>query len=302
MEFAKTRIAPTPSGFLHIGNILSFALTAGMARRYGASILLRIDDLDRERFSIDYLDDIFETLRFLRIPWDEGPMDEEAFNRSWSQVRRMGMYERALGVLRASGAVFACSCSRAQLAGAGGVVGYPGTCRDLGISLDAEGVNWRLRTEDVRVLEGWGENASHLLPWEMTDFVVRKKDGFPAYQLTSVVDDIHFGVDLVVRGEDLWPSTLAQLCLADVLAAAGMPEAAEFGGIRFVHHPLVTAAGGEKLSKSAGSTSIKYLRRQGASPADVFSLIARSLGSAEPVRDWEQLATLLFARGYGLDR
>ena len=137
---------------------------------------------------------------------------------------------------------------------------------------------------------------------EMTDFVVRKKDGFPAYQLTSLIDDIHFGVDLVVRGEDLRASTMAQVYLADVLAAAGMSGAEGFGGVRFVHHPLVTAADGEKLSKSAGSTSIQYLRRQGSSPADIFTLIGRSLDSEEPVRDWEQLATLLFARGYGLDR
>lgn len=300
MNFVRTRIAPTPSGYLHIGNILSFSLTAGLARRYGASILLRIDDLDRERVAAAFLEDIFETLRFLGLPWDEGPLDVEDFERNWSQVRRLALYEAALERLRGAGAVFACSCSRAQLAGAGGDRGYPGTCRDLGISLDAEGVNWRLRTAgrgEPRRKGDWDG-----LPGEMTDLVVRKKDGFPAYQLTSVVDDIHFGVDLVVRGEDLRASTMAQLYLANVLAAAGMEGAAAFGGLRFVHHPLLVAADGEKLSKSAGSTSIQYFRRQGASPADIFMFIARSLGSAEPVRDWAELATLLFARGYGPDR
>lgn len=302
MNFTRTRIAPTPSGFLHIGNILSFALTAGLARRHGASILLRIDDLDRHRAAPEFLVDIFETLRFLGLPWDEGPADPAEFEQRGSQLRRMPLYEAALERLRAAGALFACSCSRSQLAAAVGDGGYPGTCRDRGLSLDAPDLNWRLRTERPWEKKGWGETASHLVPPEMTDFVVRKKDGFPAYQLTSVVDDIHYGIDLIVRGEDLRPSTMAQLCLADVLAAAGMPGAPAFRDAKFIHHPLLTAANGEKLSKSAGATSIRYLRRQGASPADIFMLIARSLGSEEPVQDWEQLATLLFARGYGLDR
>src|SRR5262245_28324997 len=100
MKFVKTRIAPTPSGYLHIGTILSFSLTAGLARREGASILLRIDDLDRERVQAEYVEDIFETLRFLGIPWDEGPTDAEDFARNWSQMRRLLLYRKALGLLR----------------------------------------------------------------------------------------------------------------------------------------------------------------------------------------------------------
>jgi glutamyl-tRNA synthetase len=281
-----------------------------LARRHGASILLRIDDLDRERYSVAYLEDIFGTLRFLAIPWDEGPLDVKGFERDWSQVRRMSLYIAALERLRAAGAVFACSCSRAQLEQAGGDGGYPGTCRDRGIPLDAEGVNWRVRTEGwqqneanwIRGDMGWPKGVAAGLPVEMRDFVVRKKDRFPAYQLTSVIDDIHFGVDLIVRGEDLRSSTLAQLWLAEVLGAAGMPAAAKFRGAQFIHHSLMTDVDGEKLSKSAGATSIHYLRKQGASAADIFMLIARTLGSGAPVRDWEQLATLLFVRGYGIGR
>ena len=294
MDYKKTRIAPTPSGFLHVGNILSFSLTAGLARHAGASVLLRIDDLDRERFSVDYLEDIFETLRFLGISWDEGPVGVEDFERNWSQMRRMRLYEEALGLLRESGAVFACTCSRSQLAGLQG--GYPGTCEERRISLDADGVSWRLRTEG--------------LAGEMRDFVVRKKDGFPAYQLTSLVDDLYFGVDLIVRGEDLRPSTLAQLWLAEVLSAATLRDGASGEGVfarnvfrnaRFYHHPLLVTAAGEKLSKSAGATSIQYLRQQGFTPADVYQLIARLLGFEGPVGDWEQLAALVFARGYGVE-
>src|ERR1700722_17238392 len=99
-RFNRTRIAPTPSGYLHLGNVLSFALTAALARRTGAGILLRIDDLDRGRVSKDYVEDIFETLRFLEIPWDEGPRDFIDYQRVYTQLRRMQLYQEALQQLR----------------------------------------------------------------------------------------------------------------------------------------------------------------------------------------------------------
>ncbi|GGB14719.1 glutamate--tRNA ligase family protein [Puia dinghuensis] len=281
MWFKKTRIAPTPSGFLHVGNILSFSLTAALARNNGASILLRIDDLDRERADPQYVEDIFETLRFLNIPWDEGPTDAAGFEKNYSQLHRITLYEKALQLLRSTNSIYACSCSRAQLLRAGNVC----TCRDKGGSLDAPDVNWRLRTPP---------DAN--LPPELHDFVVRKKDGFPAYQLSSVIDDLHYGVDLIVRGEDLRDSTLAQLHLSTILAAAGFNEAAAFKKITFYHHSLLTTLTGEKLSKSAGATSIQHLHKQGLTPAAIFSLIAQLSGLAEPAEDWASLARLLFAR------
>ena len=283
----RTRIAPTPSGYLHVGNIFSFSLTVALARRSGASVLLRIDDMDRDRVTTEYVDDIFETLRFLNIPWDEGPRDAVEFKREYSQVHRMGLYNDALESLRRTGSVFACTCSRSDLRG--GI--YPGTCRELGLSLDDPGMSWRLRTTDcgmltVRMLSGGDVPAE--LPAEMKDIVVRKKNGLPAYQLCSLVDDVHFGVDLVVRGEDLWPSTLAQQCLALRLAGAEAFRAASF-----YHHPLLVGAGGEKLSKSAGATSIQYMRIQGMEVVDVYTHIARLLGREDEVRGWEELAALV---------
>jgi glutamyl-tRNA synthetase len=292
----KARIAPTPSGYLHAGNIFSFTLTVALARRTGASVLLRIDDMDRDRVSGEYVRDIFETLRFLKIPWDEGPADVVEFQREYSQVLRMGLYREALESLRGRGAVFACRCSRSDLRG--GV--YPGTCRELGLSLDDPGVSWRLRTTDcgvlhLRNLSGGdvsgmlpGGDVSAALPAEMQDFVVRKKDGFPAYQLTSLVDDVHFGVDLIVRGQDLWPSTLAQHCLSFCL-----PGADAFREASFYHHPLLVGDGGEKLSKSAGASSIQYMRRQGMDAVAVYTHIARLLGNDAEVHGWEELAALV---------
>ena len=101
------------------------------------------------------------------------------------------------------------------------------------------------------------------------------------------MDDVYFGVDLIVRGMDLWDSTLAQLYLADVLGLK------EIGRATFFHHPLLMAAGGGKLSKSAGATSVQYLRRQGMEPAEIFSLIARLAGKDACAADWNELAALL---------
>jgi glutamyl/glutaminyl-tRNA synthetase len=285
-SFKKTRIAPTPSGYLHLGNVLSFALTAALARRTGAGILLRIDDLDRGRVSKDYIEDIFDTLHFLGIQWSEGPRNFKDYEREHSQLCRMDLYREALMQLRAEGKLFACTCSRTQVLRDSPDGGYAGRCRDKGISPDTEGCNWRIRTEGAGeiVVKGIAGEIGVVLPVEMTDFVVRKKDGYPAYQLTSVIDDLHYGIDLVVRGEDLWASTLAQLFLARALGRD------EFQAIHFYHHPLVMATGSEKLSKSAGATSVRWLREQGFQPADLYAMIVRMLGMDFTAGSWEELA------------
>jgi glutamyl-tRNA synthetase len=219
-----------------------------------------------------YVQDIFETLDFLGIDWDEGPGSLLEFEERWSQLHRMEMYRDALLRLRDAGVLFACTCSRTQIAREGGDGGYPGTCRDKGIPLDAPDVSWRVRTDiskkvfvrgiEGRVIEG-------RLDPGMRDFIVRKKDGFPAYQLTSILDDLYFGVDLIVRGQDLWPSTLAQLYLAPLL-----PGGEEFLQTCFYHHALLKNADGGKLSKSEGAMSIRFLRGKGYSPEDIYGLIS----------------------------
>ncbi len=115
IHFNRTRIAPTPSGYLHLGNVLSFALTATLAEQYGARILLRIDDLDRQRAQPAYIQDIFDTLEFLELPWHEGPRSVEEFEQQYSQVHRLPLYRQALEELKDKGAVFACDCSRSQM-------------------------------------------------------------------------------------------------------------------------------------------------------------------------------------------
>jgi glutamyl/glutaminyl-tRNA synthetase len=290
-NFIKTRIAPTPSGFLHLGNVLSFALTAALARRAGARILLRIDDLDQERVNPAYVQDIFDTLNFLDIPWDEGPRNMVEYEKEYSQLHRMELYRQALDRLKESGNLFACTCSRTGILRDSADGSYPGTCRQKGVPFEMENAGWRLRTEEERELVVKtlaGGQLKTTLPKRMSDFLVRKKDGFPAYQLTSLIDDLYYGVDFIVRGEDLWDSTLAQHTLSFPLL-----EQDRFSEITFYHHPLLTDAAGRKLSKSEGDPSIQYLRRQDWSPVDVYSWIAGKLERGVVVKNWDELSKVL---------
>lgn len=289
-RYSRTRIAPTPSGFLHLGNILSFTLTAALAKRSGARTMLRIDDLDRERANDRYIQDIFDTLNFLQIPWHEGPRNPKEQEENYSQLRRIGLYQALLRQLRAAGMLFACSCSRSEILQANPDGSYTGACLDKKLSLDAEGVSWRLRTDliqEAAIKTGHGIVRTGL-PATMRYFVVRKKDGVPAYQLASLADDLHFGVDLIVRGNDLWPSTIAQHFLAELLSADSFSNAV------FYHHPLLTETGGRKLSKSAGDQSIQYFRSKGGRPETVYSAIARAAGKEVVVNNWEALADVLY--------
>jgi glutamyl/glutaminyl-tRNA synthetase len=290
VHYSQTRIAPTPSGYLHLGNVLSFAITAALAKKHGAKILLRIDDIDHARVNEHYLQDIFGTLNFLEIPWDDGPRDVKDFEKNYSQLHRIPLYAEALEQLRNKGLVFACICSRKQLHNEDGSFNESlCTCFDQQISLETGNANWRLITNDkeLAIKNYSGQITRTALPAEMHNFIVKRKDGSPAYQLTSMVDDLLYGVDMIVRGEDLLPSTIAQQQLAMALGESS------FQHITFYHHPLIMEISGIKLSKSAGSTSVKYLRENGKSPADIYTLIGGMLGIKKDIANWHQLADIL---------
>jgi glutamyl-tRNA synthetase len=287
ISFRKTRIAPTPSGYLHLGNVYSFALTAALARKHNAQILLRIDDLDRERVQKAYVQDIFDTLHFLDIPWHEGPRNYDEYEQQYSQVHRMRLYNDALEQLKASGAVFACNCSRAQVLQQHPSGIYQGTCLHKHLPFDTTDVCWRLHTrveEHIPVKDLGGNTVPSAFPAAMQYFVVRKKDGYPAYQLASVIDDLHLGIDMVVRGADLRDSTLAQQYLAQKL------QLHAFGDIAFHHHPLMMDTGSKKLSKSDGATSVQYLRRQGKKASDIYAMVSNMTGFSEVARHWQDFA------------
>ena len=284
MKFALTRIAPTPSGFLHLGNAYSFLLTKALAQKHGTKLLLRIDDLDRERYRPEYVQDIFDTLDFLEITIDQGPRTVAEFESEWSQVHRLPLYTAALEELRKNRLLFACTCTRSQILQIDPRGTYLGQCIDRRLPLDRAEVAWRVNTLDADFLaytEYPQQQKIALIPEEGTCYLIRKKDGLPAYQLSSLIDDLHFGVDLIVRGQDLFPSTLAQLDLARLLGKA------EFAKTTFYHHSLLKGSEKAKLSKSAGSSSIQHLRDEGKTLADLFLLLGKSLGLKEELRSFE---------------
>jgi glutamyl/glutaminyl-tRNA synthetase len=270
-----TRFAPTPSGYLHLGNIYSFVLTHQLAKKEGAKVLLRIDDMDRERTKKKFVKDIFETLDFLEIPYDLGPKNLKEFQTEYSQSIRLPKYQEALIELKDKNLLFSCDCSRNKILKMNSRGFYTGFCRNRKLPFDKKDSSWRIRTEPTtqfHLKDHSGKIVSGKLPGILTDFVVRKKDGLPAYQLSSLVDDIYFGVNLIVRGRDLYGSSLAQVFLSKHL------EANDFSENVFLHHPIVKDENDQKLSKSSGSTSIQFLRREGKSKSAIFQLLSQILG------------------------
>ncbi len=289
MKFAQTRIAPTPSGFLHLGNAYSFLLTKALAEKHGAKILLRIDDLDRERYRQEYVQDIFDTLDFLEIQTHQGPSSVAELESQWTQLERMPLYQEAMEKLQESRLLFSCTCTKSQILQIDPRGIYLGQCMDRRMPLDKNEAAWRINTLDADFLDYIAypsTKKSALIPEEASCYVVRKKDKFPAYQLSSLVDDLHFGIDLIVRGQDLFPSTLAQLDLARILGKQ------EFAKTTFYHHPLLKGPDQSKLSKSAGAFSIRQLRQEGKSLGDVFQLLGKSLGIQEEIKSFQEFSKL----------
>ena len=289
MKFTKTRIAPTPSGFLHLGNAMSFLITVSLAKHYGAKTLLRIDDIDKERVKKKYVEDIFKTLSFLGIPWDEGPRNYQEYKAKYSQVHRMAHYRKAMEQLKNSKKLFACDCSRRKISLNNPGGGYPGTCERRKLSFEDKEANWRLLTSQkpIQLNDISRPDFAMPLPPLLRDFVVRRKDGLPSYQLTSVVDDMLDKVDFIVRGKDLIGSTAAQLFLSEKLRENPLKTAA------FFHHRLMPDAQNRKMSKSSGATSVQHLVKSGADKAQVYQIIAEFLGLDEPVSDFDE-----FTRAY----
>lgn len=249
-----TRLAPTPSGFLHPGNIFNFLLNWHWARTNNGKVLLRIDDADAERKRPEYVEDIFRVLEWLGLDWDIGPTGPDDLEKNWSQVHRKEMYNGLLQELNDGGLIYACACTRTQLAEA------PCSCRAKNIKPDATGVAWRIETKGEIVSfhdRGIGE-IKHYLPLQ-NSFVVRRKDGIAAYHLASLADDRHFNITHIGRGEDLLPSTALQLHLDGLLGKPYLDQCI------FWHHALIAGDSGTKLSKSAGEYGrniMSYLKKE----------------------------------------
>ncbi len=230
------RFAPSPTGPLHLGSLVAALASWLDARAAGGRWLVRMEDLDRPRCDQASADTILRQLEAYGFVWDGAVL---------YQSRRDDAYAAALDVLKAQGAVFACTCTRSQLAQAPrnveGEIVYPGTCRLRPVP-HGEKYAWRLRVEDVsvhfedRIHGALGQD----LVREVGDFVIKRADGLFAYQLAVVVDDAFQAVTQVVRGADLLWNTPRQIHLQALL---GLPTPA------YAHVPLVTNAAGQKLSK-----------------------------------------------------
>ena len=257
MPKPTSRIAPSPSGLIHLGNAYNFILTWWWVRFEGGRLLLRIDDIDAGRTRDAYLEDIFRSLEWLGIGVDEGPSGVEDFKENFSQRKKRRAYLEALRNLP----TFVCRCRRSDVPDGA----YPGTCRSKGLA-------WKPGLA-VRWNAG-GHNAS--LDGSLKDAVLWRKDDMPSYQLASVIDDRDGGVDFIVRGDDLRASGELQARLGQALGW-DFPR-----GANLVHHPLVRDRQGRKLSKSSlrggGPWTLEAWREGSGSPASLVALWAGQWG------------------------
>lgn len=248
----RTRIAPTPSGFLHEGNRANISLIATLADEWGADIALRIDDSDASRYRREYVDDIFATLGALGVSWAIGPRDTDDFEAAWSQRAKTAYYRQALqDALEAGLPAYACACTRSTQRGiaTGGCVGG---CRALGLPLTPGQSSLRIAVAPGTLIAVGDQSVD--IAQEMGDAVLWRRDDLPAYQLVSVIEDRDLAVTHIVRGEDLLASTAFQLHIAPWFEAWGITAAT------YVHHPLVLNERGIKLSKSTLSAQLPQER------------------------------------------
>jgi glutamyl-tRNA synthetase len=237
------RYAPTPSGFLHAGNLFNFTLNFLIAKALNARILLRIDDLDAARKRPEYVQHIFDCLNNFGLSYDFGPSDLFDFEQNWTQELRKTLYQSAFDTLKEMGLLFPSNLSRTEL-----IAKYNGIYPKELVGNEPKKFDsaWRLNFKIKQSqLPDFLDRTFELKheDLEQSQFpIIRKKDGQFAYQLTSVVDDVRFGVTHIIRGEDLYPSSLIQGFIKKQL----FPEMPNW---EFHHHQLIKS-GGIKLSKS----------------------------------------------------
>ncbi len=265
-----TRLAPSPTGALHLGNARTFLVNYLMAVRNGWRMLMRVEDLDGPRIKAGAAEQMLDELRWLGLGW-EGPIIH--------QSTRAHAYRTALDALAKAGLAYPCTCSRKDAAIAGGaphaddgVEVYPGTCRGRYATFeeaaaDGRPVAWRIRVTDEPIAfhDQFAGAQSFSLARTCGDFVIFKSDGLAAYQLAVVIDDAAGGVDAIVRGDDLLESAARQIHLRRLLNIGPEP--------RYWHLPLVVGPDGRRLAKRHGDTRLSHYRRLGATPSRVLGLL-----------------------------
>lgn len=262
------RVAPTPTGYLHLGHASTFLEAQRRAVAAGGKLFLRIEDLDEARCKPEFVAAIEEDLAWAGLRWEPEVL---------RQSERLAWFREVLMRLREAGVVYPCSCSRKDVAEAiraphveGREPLYPGTCRDRIFEFEREAdvfaINWRFRVPDgegiVFVDERLGPQR-FVAGKDFGDFLVWRKDGFPSYELAVVADDVAQGITEVVRGEDLLASTARQLLLYRALGERSP---------RFYHCALILDTAGRRLAKRAGALGLRELRARGVSPEELVGV------------------------------
>jgi len=255
-----TRFAPSPTGRLHLGHAYSAAIGHARALENGGKFRLRIEDLDQTRCRPEFVDGIFQDLRWLGLDWDEAVL---------VQSQRTSAYAAALEQLRARGLAYACFCTRADIAQSltaphgDAATSYPGTCRGLPDDPSRRATTphcWRLdsgKALKIAGLPSWAEDGGRTFtarPSDIGDAILARKDAPASYHLSCVIDDAESGVTLVVRGVDLRASTPIQRLLQQLLK---LPEPV------YLHHPLVTHEDGRRLAKRDLAPTLAAMREAG---------------------------------------
>ena len=270
MSACRGRIAPSPTGWLHLGHARTFWIA--QERAAAGTLILRDDDLDGPRCRPEFSAAAIEDLQWFGFRWQEGP-DIGGARGPYTQSERMPIYIEAFGRLRAGGFIYPCKCSRQDVLRAlsaphGGEDEplYPGTCRPsqpMASAHPREGINWRFRVPDgetVSFHDGHAGPQHAVAGRDFGDFPVWRKDDLPSYQFACAVDDALMGVTEVVRGADLIPSTFRQLL---IFRALGHKPPA------FFHCDLMTDESGARLAKRSDALSLRALRAQGRTPEEL---------------------------------
>jgi glutamyl-tRNA synthetase len=269
----RGRIAPSPTGYLHIGHAMTFWRAQERAQQGGGKLILRIEDLDHDRCRPRFRDAIAEDLRWFGLQWDEGPDMGGSF-APYVQSERREIYLAAWKKLRDAALIYPCTCSRRDVLQSASAPHheneepvYPGTCRPKSgpiRDLDSPaGHNWRFRGPDAEALQFVDQRLGTQLAIagvDFGDFIIWRKDDVPAYQLAVVADDAAMQISDVVRGADLLISTFRQLLIYRALGLRAP---------RFYHTKLITDSSGKRLAKRHASLSLRELRNSGADPKEV---------------------------------
>ena len=309
------RLAPSPTGALHLGNARSFLLAWLSVRQQGGKLLLRIEDIDSPRVKPWAKQATIDDLHWLGIDWDEGPDIQselaEAVDRvPFVQTQRLQRYQQVLSSLIDDQVVYPCTCSRSEVAQAASAPHeasmhalegpiYPGTCRDKRLVLQPQGDaakfawRWKFHSGEMVWQDGLKGTMSARPDQQLGDFVIARGDGTPAYQLAVVVDDHDMCVTEVVRGDDLLCSTYRQLAILEQLG---------WSPPSYFHVPLIVGPDGRRLAKRHGDTRLSAFRQQGISAEQLIGYLAWTLNLLErpiPTRandligrlDWKKLST-----------